>query len=228
MNPQEILNKTREYISDHAGSDRDKWFYANRFVFARLQLDERKTKTEVKKRLFENNPTCHYCKESIENKTGVHLHRLDDERGYSLDNCVLMHSECHKKFHAENPRGKRPGRSSSQKTTGRIAPILEKVSKRYDGKSFTYWWDISPGFSGKMDKYEAIEFVKKDTAERCYIPIPALKGYLTKERQTTRGNGNWGIKVLKDKEDQLAFEPGSKNGKWLFLPVVWLNDTQED
>jgi len=25
MNPQEILNKTREYISDHAGSDRDKW-----------------------------------------------------------------------------------------------------------------------------------------------------------------------------------------------------------
>ena len=22
---------------------------------------------------------------------------------------------------------------------------------------------------------------------------------------------NWGIKVLKDKEDQLAFEPGSKN-----------------
>ena len=79
-----------------------------------------------------------------------------------------------------------------------------------------------------MDKYEAIEFVKKDTSERCYIPIPALKGYLTKERQTTRGNGNWGIKVLKDKEDQLAFEPGSKNGTWFFLPVVWLSDTQED
>jgi len=35
-----------------------------------------------------------------------------------------------------------------------------------------------------MDKYEAIEFVKRDTdeRERCYIPIPALKGYLTKER----------------------------------------------
>ena len=81
MNPQEILNKTRECISYHAGSDRDKWFYANRFVFARLQLDERKTKTDVKKRLFENNPTCHYCKESIENKAGVHLHRLDGERG---------------------------------------------------------------------------------------------------------------------------------------------------
>jgi len=106
MNPQEILNKTREYISDHAGSDRDKWFYANRFVFARLQLDERRTKTQVKKKLFESNQPCYYCKKHFKNKTGVNLHRLDDERGYSLDNCVLMHSECHKKFHSEKPIGK--------------------------------------------------------------------------------------------------------------------------
>jgi hypothetical protein len=60
------------------------------------------------------------------------------------------------------------------------------------------------------------------------VPTAALKGYLTKERQTSRGNGNWGIKVLKDRENELAFEPGNKNDKWLFLPVVWLNDTQED
>jgi len=39
MNPQGILGKTRKAISDYAGDDRDKWFYANRFVFARLQLD---------------------------------------------------------------------------------------------------------------------------------------------------------------------------------------------
>ena len=107
MNPQEILNKTREYINDYAGGDLDKWFYANRFVYARLQKDERRTKTPLKKKLLESNQPCYYCKKHFKNKTGVNLHRLDDERGYSLDNCVLMHSECHKKFHAEKPRGKR-------------------------------------------------------------------------------------------------------------------------
>ncbi len=113
-------------------------------------------------------------------------------------------------------------------------PIKIKSSKKFNDKPFTYWWDIAPGFLGEMDNYEAIAFVKDDPAKRkfCYVPIPALKGYLTKERQTTRGNGNWGIKVLKDRvlkgEDLLAFEPRSKSGKLLFLPVVWLNDTQDD
>ncbi len=54
---------------------------------------------------------------------------------------------------------------------------------------------------------------------------------MTEERQTTRQNGNWGIRVLDGKvlkgEDLLAFEPGSKKkGEWLFLPVVWLNYIQ--
>jgi len=228
MDPREILNKIRKEISDYASDDHDKWFYANRFVFARLQLDERRTKTQIKKDLLEANQPCYYCNKHFNSKVGVHLHRLDGERGYSLDNCVLMHPDCHKKYHAENPRGARPGRPSVQKEVGSVAPILEKVSKRYDGHSFIYWWDISPGFLEKIDNYEAVEFAKKDTGERCYVPTAALKGYLTKERQTSRGNGNWGIKILKDKEDELAFEPGGKNDKWLFLPAVWLNDTQED
>jgi len=112
--------------------------------------------------------------------------------------------------------------------------LKKKPSRRFNDKSFTYWWDIPPGFLGEMDNYEAIAFVKNDPAERkfCYVPIPALKGYLTKERQTNRGNGNWGIRVLNGRvlkgEDLLAFEPRSKNGKWLFLPVVWINDTRDD
>jgi len=137
MKPQEILDKTREYISDHTGGDLDKWFYANRFVYARLQLDERKTKTAVKKQLFENNPTCPYCKESIENKRGIHLHRLDGDKGYSLENCALMHPDCHTKYHAENPSGKHSERPSSQKASGRIAPILEKVMKGQRGRKST-------------------------------------------------------------------------------------------
>lgn len=228
MDPQEILDQTRKAINDCAADDPDKWFYANRFVFARLQLDERRTKTQVKKQLLEDDKPCHYCHKPIDNKVGVHLHRLDAERGYSLDNSVLMHPDCHTKYHAENPRGPRPGRRPLQRQLTPAAPVLEKVSKRYEAHSFIYWWDISPRFAEEIDRYEAVEFVKKDTGERCHVPTAALKGYLTEDRKTSRGKGNWGIKVLKDNQDQIGFEPAKQNHKWLFLPVVWLNDTRED
>jgi len=103
-----------------------------------------------------------------------------------------------------------------------VPATKQKTSKRYEGQYFDYWWDIAPRFLDKIDNYEAIEFVKKDTNERCLVPIPALKGYLTKDRQTTRDKGNWGIRVLKGRENELAFEPGDKEGRWLFLPVLWL------
>jgi len=45
-------------------------------------------------------------------------------------------------------------------------PIKKKFSKRYDDKSFTYWWDIPPEFLGEMDNYEAIAFVKNDPVWR--------------------------------------------------------------
>ena len=99
--------------------------------------------------------------------------------------------------------------------------IKQTKSKRYDGKDFDYWWDIAPGLLEHIDDYEAVEFVKKDTGKSCLVPTPALKGYLTEERQTTRGQGNWGIRVLKHREDELAFEPGNKSERWFFLPVVW-------
>jgi len=228
MNLHEILDKTRQAINDYANGDSNKWFYANRFVFARLQLDERKTKSQIKKSLLEANIPCGYCKKIFEDKAGIHLHRIDGERGYSFDNCVLMHPDCHKRFHSENPSTKQEVYTAKHKDTNFAAPILEKESQRYDDKSFTYWWDISPGFLDNIDKYDAVEFIKKDTDERCCIPTLALKGYLTKERQTSRGKGNWGIKVLKNRESELAFEPKNKKEKWLFLPVVWLNEKQDD
>jgi len=40
MGPQDILDKKREIIHDRAGDDSDPWFYENRFVYARLQLDD--------------------------------------------------------------------------------------------------------------------------------------------------------------------------------------------
>jgi len=91
--------------------------------------------------------------------------------------------------------------------------------------AFLYWWDITPGNTRdllELAKFEAVQFVKKDTQQRCRVPVQALKGFLTPERQTTRSQGNWGIKVFREQEDNLAFEPGRSGDDWLFLPVVWL------
>ena len=226
MELHEILTEVREVIRDYAGGDPDRCFYANRFIFARLQLDERKTKTQIKRELLQAGGPCHSCHKPFDEKTGICLHRLDGDRGYSPENCVLMHAECHIAFHKK----KTPKRNETSRDScfAQVPPILEKTSKRYEGRSFLYWWDIIPGFLHRIDHYEAVEFIKGDTSERCYVPTAALQGFLTKERQTSRGEGNWGIKVLKDREWELAFEPGNKRGKWLYLPVVWLSEAQED
>jgi hypothetical protein len=230
MDAKEILEATRRAISNCAGSDPDKQFYVNRFVFARLQLDERRTKTQIKKELLEaDNPSCGYsgcgCGKSIDSRRGVHLHRRDTTRGYSRENCVLMHSECHTRYHAEHPPQPHGGTSGGDEHDSSQA-VLEKASKRYEGHRFLYWWDLSAGRLDKLDRYDAVEFIKKDTSERCCVPVPALKGYLTEERRTSKGN--WSIKVLRGEEDQLAFDPGVKGGRWLCLPIIWFHEEQED
>ena len=226
MTPQEILSHVREMIRQYAGDDADKWWYANRFVYARLQLDERKTKASIKQRLLEGNRTCHACGEHFDSRKNVHLHRLNGNRGYSEGNCVLMHADCHTKHHTE--------REQRESATTPHEPVLTKWSKSYEDKPFTHWWDIAPPLAGSLGRLEAMEFAKKDTGERCSVPVPVLKRFLTPERQTTRGKldesgrGHWGIKVLRDRPDELAFEPGSRQGDWMFLPVVWINEESED
>ena len=219
MTEREILRCTREMISEHAGGDADKWWYANRFVFARLQLDERKTKTGVKKKLLDVDGPCHSCGKPFESKRDIHLHRLDGSKAYSEANCVLMHAECHRRHHA-----------TQQEDT--IAdsvrePTLTKWSKRYDDKPFLYWWDIAPSMVDNLDALEAVEFAKKDTGERCVVTVAVLKKFLKPEMQTTRGQGNWGIKVLKDQPDELAFEPGTGSGEWCFMPTVWISEADD-
>jgi len=213
-------------IREHAGDDPDKWFYANRYVFARLQLDERKVKTGIKRQLIESDHPCGYCGVRFESKVGLHLHRVDGTRGYSPDNCVLMHLECHERYHAEHPQRASSGQAGDD-SGDPCRGTLVKYSKRYDQRTFRYWWDITPNLAASLGSYEAVEFVKKDTAERCSLPTQALSEFLKGERQTSRGAGNWGIKVLADRPDELAFEPGRRGDEWLFLPVVWLSDDED-
>ena len=68
MEPNEILENVRQLIVEHSDGDPDKWWYANRFVFARLMLDERKTKSGVKKRLFAAKAAC-YPRNAYESST---------------------------------------------------------------------------------------------------------------------------------------------------------------
>ncbi len=223
MGPKVILERTRRLIRAHAGDDPDRWWYANRFVFARLQLDERKTKTGIKQKLISSGQPCHACRGAFASRKGIHLHRLDGAKGYTEGNCVLMHGPCHQKWHAEH--------AADADSTDPIAgqsPTLTKQSKRYDGTLFTYWWDITPNLAKQLDAYEVVEFECRDTGERCAVSASRLIQFLTSERQTRRGEGNWGIRVLTDRPDELAFEPPTGSDEWLFLPVTWLEDEKED
>ncbi len=222
MKPEEILEQTRKLIVEHADGDTDKWWYANRYVFARLGLDERKTKTGIKRELFDANKPCHYCEKPFETRRNVHLHRLDQTKGYSKNNCVLMHAECHQQCHAES-------KMEESSVLEEKEAVLVKRSRRYDDMPFLYWWDISPSLANSWDRFDMVEFLKKDSGERCVVPPAALKGFLTPDRQTARKAKSWGVKVLKDHQDELAFEPGTgKAGKYLFLPVIWINEQEED
>lgn len=223
MDLEEILKKTKAMIQAYAGDDPDKLFYANRYVFARLQLLERQEKVSIKKRLLESNAACYGCSQPIESPKDIAVHRVNGDRAYSQENCVLMHQECHQKYHAENPSGKGERKAVNRSDGATMSmKILSKASKRYDGQSFLYWWDITPKGAADLSAYDQIEFSKKDTGESCTLPTAALLGFLTEERRTSRQEGNWGIKVRKERPDALAFEPGKGGKDWLFLPVVWL------
>ena len=222
MTPEEILKHVRQLIADHAGGDPDKRFYANRYVFARLQLDERKTKTDIKKRLLDAGQPCPECGLPFKTRKNVCIHRVNDKKGYSDGNCVLMHPDCHERFHSKQQAD---GLEESDD-----AGILVKKSKRHEnrnlyGRQSLYWWDITPNLADSLRHYTDIQFVQKDTGQACTVPPMSIKAFLTPDRQTSRGSGNWGIHVLADAESQLALEPGEDGGNWLMLPLTlaWLD-----
>ena len=97
-----ILQNTRRSISKTAGTDPDRLFLINRYVFQRLQGDERKPHKKLKTALYKANNKCCDCGKKIKELKGVHIHRIDSRKAYSLDNCQLMHPKCHQLLHKEN------------------------------------------------------------------------------------------------------------------------------
>ena len=99
--------------------------------------------------------------------------------------------------------------------------VLDHVAEPGNGESFLHQWDITPAVKAALDKYGDVAFICYDTRRKASVPVETLKAFLTPERQTTRGEGNWGVRILVGHEDELAFEPGPDGGEWLTLPVEW-------
>jgi hypothetical protein len=213
---KELLEETRERIRTLTNDDPDEWFYANRYVFSRLSLDERKTKTGIKKALA----PCDFCGKVFEIRKDIHIHRRDGERGYSSENCVLMHPECHQKHHKESPK---EAWIKSDVTSDGIfsSKFRTKRSCYYSDRKFHYWWDISPNHLDRYKNETGIRFLRDDSDVFTNIEFDILRPFLVDARKTSRGKGNWGVRVLNDRPDELAFEPPAGSKDWMYLPVKW-------
>lgn len=111
--------------------------------------------------------------------------------------------------------------TSQKPRTPYSEPIICE-SKRYEGKSFIYWWDITPSKRSRLDRVGRITFKKKDSGEESVVESQTLLPLLSQERQTSRKNHPWGIRVLVDHPNELASEPGSRgHGDWSYIPVEW-------
>ena len=133
-----------------------------------------------------------------------------------------MHSKCHHELSRQETRlrNRQPGRSRNvEESEG--AERLSKSSKRYDDKPYVYWWDITPKNAASLGHDDVIEFVKADSGEFCSVPAEALRLHLTLGRRTSRGAGNWGIRVLPERPDAIAFEAGKSDKQPIFLPITW-------
>lgn len=94
----ELLTYVRSYLDINTGKDETLRFALNRFVYARLQLDERKSKTGIKQALWENGDAkCNHCGEMFASLKGVELHRVNRTERYLAENCVLLCKPCHMK-----------------------------------------------------------------------------------------------------------------------------------
>jgi len=91
-----ILEHAKALITEASSSSANDWFYINRFVYARLQREERDKKPEKGALSHKQNGKCYLCKKPIENMEDTDIHRLNRDRWYLEEgNSVLVHRTCH-------------------------------------------------------------------------------------------------------------------------------------
>ena len=94
----EILEHARFVIGVASGNDARMRFKLNRWVYARLLQDEIREKRPVKQALWDSGiRSCQKCGRKFKSIKGVEIHRKDNEKVYSVENCQLLCKECHQK-----------------------------------------------------------------------------------------------------------------------------------
>jgi hypothetical protein len=92
---EQILECVRQLITEASEGDTNAWFEINRWVYARLQLDERRKKPRKVDLLNKQNGLCYYCDGEIKDIKGTDTHRIDESRWYDEGNVALVHRSCH-------------------------------------------------------------------------------------------------------------------------------------
>ncbi len=96
-----ILNHIRMMIREISKDNEDFEFKLNRWVYARLQQDEIRKKRPIKRELWDlGTRSCRGCDKIFQTLKGVEIHRKDESKAYSINNCELLCRSCHQKQRA--------------------------------------------------------------------------------------------------------------------------------
>jgi len=96
---RKILVQTRQQIETLAGGDPDLLWAARRYVYIRLQHDERgnpmKRKNLKMKKWIAQKGKCSMCGKDLP-ETGAELDRIEPMKGYTAANTKLVCHKCHR------------------------------------------------------------------------------------------------------------------------------------
>ena len=96
---RQILEQLRKQIKAAAGENSVDRFKINRYVYARLQGDEKKKKPKKADLFDKQKGFCAICKKRISNIKDTDTHRINDKLGYDdINNVELVHRSCHQQI----------------------------------------------------------------------------------------------------------------------------------
>ncbi len=97
---KKILEATRQMIRN-AATGEEVEFRIRRYVRIRLEHDERGKPPERKliklKKFAEQRGLCAACGKPMTLEEEPHLHRIVASRGYTAENTILIHHDCHRR-----------------------------------------------------------------------------------------------------------------------------------
>jgi len=101
---QIILDLVRKKIEESAEGNRELLFRLRRYIYIRLQYDERGTPMHRKilklKKLATQGGKCSLCQEKLPER-GSELDRIDQLAGYTAENTRLLCHACHRRTQEE-------------------------------------------------------------------------------------------------------------------------------